>query len=347
MTKIPREIIILFDGTNAKPGTNTNIERIKKNILRTDNNYVIYRRGVNILTASSIIQTLSPTETIRDVVTVYDEISNLELNSSDNIHIFGYSRGAISARALAQCIAHPEIYASFIKDGGNAADTPPPQKIKTLGVFDPVYGRLNIFAGAPKSEDSVSRSENIDCYIEVVAKNEHRNLFSLRSSVGAFHKMSKDYGASPFSFNTNYSFGNFFNEHRKYYKTATNGVQVKEKFLALRPSRKFISLNGGHADIGNQHGDASIGIQSLLIMLNIAFENSNNLEKCFDSSYLNQVRKTLGAINDINPNSGLSFFEKHFRSVRNLGLEYRRRRKITANENFVHHDIYNEYQKLL
>lgn len=327
MANVGRNFIVLFDGTDGTFGSNTNIGRFNESFPHSPpTTHTKYIRGTNIVTEAPIRQTLFPTEITRDIISAYDDLSLQNISIEDRIYIFGYSRGAISARALAQCITNPNFHSEIIKGEAVNHNKFPSRRVDILGVFDPVFGRGS---RAPKHEISASKNKRINTYIEIVARNEHRWLFKLRSSILRFEQALKPPKLPA--------------KQDDYYKNILSHSSYKESgVVEFKSSRQFISLNGGHSDIGHQMGDKVIGNHSFLTMLALACEHSPELKLSLEKERVSDAHSFLMSSDDPSPNSGLKRLPRNLRVIRNCGYEFSRRGRITSNKLFMHHYINND-----
>lgn len=329
-----QNIIVLFDGTAAKLGDRTNIERLKSSLI--DNENLFYYPGTDTVSSAENQQKLVATELKRDVKNAYEALQRLDIHTHDKIHIFGYSRGSISARTLAQAITSPVYYMELFKGHQLDRDNLLNHSVEVLSVLDPIFGKLNPFTGAPNHEISASKNPRILSYIEIVACDEHRFVFAHRSSAYAFIKRLNE--SKPKK-----NIANAESKVPSYYLSQLNEVSSDgPKSFQLKESRHFIAMRGGHADIGNQAGDEVIGNHALLTMCTLAVYCSKTLKSSFVSGALSDFLDYIDLAGKPKPNSSLSGFRRAQRAISGLGKEFFRRKRLVNLEVFVHHSINNE-----
>jgi uncharacterized protein (DUF2235 family) len=98
-----RNIIIAFDGTWDTPKSKTNVERLKDAALNNDQQKVWYHPGVGTSTLTWIRGGLFGYGLSKNIKEAYGFLAD-KYNEGDHLFIFGFSRGAFSARSLAGLI---------------------------------------------------------------------------------------------------------------------------------------------------------------------------------------------------------------------------------------------------
>jgi uncharacterized protein (DUF2235 family) len=115
----PRNIFVFLDGTRNDPASRTNVRKLFDRVVGAGDpqTTAIYIEGVGTAATSVFGQLLGLGMESR-ILRGYDFIARSAAGPQDNIYIFGFSRGAHQARALAGMIA----YAGLPKDPGGDPD---------------------------------------------------------------------------------------------------------------------------------------------------------------------------------------------------------------------------------
>ena len=191
-------------------------------------------------------------------------------------YIVGYSRGAITARALAQMISDPDARDHVIK----RFHLPDyiKSKVEFLGLFDPVIGAPYFFK-KPFSDENAVFNEDITSYVEILPIDENLPIFQTSSAIEIFHKFLSKRNIPQIEYVS--VFEKLFRRENKrsitevvgQAKVAEHGIKGFEH--RSYNNRRFILMPGLHGDIGGQKADTCISANSFQTMIDFCLDFPN------------------------------------------------------------------------
>lgn len=254
-----RDVFVFIDGTDASTKTKTNIAKLA-DIFQAQGHTTVYRSGFGAGSRFDQLQRLFALDVEGKVFECYSALADLNLNFSDRLYIFGYSRGAIVARTLAKTIASRVSLAKICSHGH-----PPREivaaKVKMLCLFEPVIGPR--FVKRWLDDYQAAMDSRIENYVELISLNEARPHFrpdsfaNRKASLNAYkRKILLPEFDSGLTENL---------ELKKYDEGITEypGNSPASK-MQLTTTRKCIWFPGIHADIGGHDACAVTATHSLI-----------------------------------------------------------------------------------
>lgn len=148
-----KNIILCFDGTWNKPdysgndGESTNVYLLSELLSKSDKQLVYYDEGVGCEWYDRIIGGVSGAGLSDNIKQAYEYLSAVWM-PGDKVFLFGFSRGAYTARSLGGMLYSCGLNSS-------------PQRPGTEVAF-------NIYKNADKNERAAYKSKNVACPVEVV-----------------------------------------------------------------------------------------------------------------------------------------------------------------------------------
>ncbi|WP_300051078.1 DUF2235 domain-containing protein [Sulfitobacter sp.] len=241
-----REVFVLIDGTGCTLATGTNVGRLVQLVDNASYRHS-YQIGVGTISRTRLLDRLFAPNLEPEAYQIYNRLLDMQLETTDRLHIIGYSRGAVIARILALAI----VSSSALKAIVGAVEVPQSiaANVAFLGLVDPVVGWPRLHSRRVKDHQAVWE-QKIGCYLELIALNEPRALFRSDN-----HWASKRVRSKAKKFTSTASF-----------QSAEDRANAM-KMHFLRRTRKTIFMPGRHSDVGGQQSDAFIASHALLTLL--------------------------------------------------------------------------------
>lgn len=295
-----KNIVILLDGTsNEISADRTNILRLYGTLEKSDRQLVYYDPGVGTFGAENawlrfwrkaveiwgLVTGWGLDHNVKEayefLVENYDDgrREGAELGSRDNIYIFGFSRGAYSARVLAGFIHAVGLiekrnlnlldyaYRAYKGIGENGEDkfgevrlyerilSPDRPPIRLLGLFDTVASVIEHGRYGPRlrSHAYTKRNRSVESVRHAVAIDERRTMFQPQ-----LWAPSEEYWGNPFN------------------KAAAKPQDVREVWFA-----------GVHGDVGGGYPEAESGLAKIVLQWMI--EQTQPLGLFFRTQTVNDI----------------------------------------------------------
>lgn len=293
-----RKIFFFIDGTSCNYSKRTNIHRMHKLFEKQPDCHCLYHLGIAANSSLKAVQVFIASEMVSEAVTLYARLSDLNVCNNDRLYIFGYSRGAILARMLAQMITNTEALETVIKHTDH-----PYQVMKNtvnfLGLFDPVIG-LPYFFERKAFERMAYRNPLIQSFTEIVAVDEGFCLFASESLPATYKppKIKPDNIVRPI-----YSAHELGNDE---------GRLVKD--------RKHILIAGVHGDIGGQDPDLTIATHATLTMLDTLFISNPETFKAVNTDLLKGLKSNISIADPIIIGAKTATYKKILQKKRSFSL---------------------------
>ncbi len=214
--RAPKKIVILFDGTsNEIEEDRTNILRLYGCLTKSDTQLVYYDPGVGTLGARSWLKLKHQADELLGMATGWGLatnvkeayrflVENYDKAAGDQIYLFGYSRGAYTARVLAGFLHEfgllerrnlnllDYVYRAYERIGENGAQDafaeiglhyrvirPDLVQIRCLGLFDTVASIIELVGLVPHLRQHAGTVNNgsVESVRHAVALEESRKMF--------------------------------------------------------------------------------------------------------------------------------------------------------------------------
>lgn len=323
---MPRDIFVFLDGTNASFYTNTNISKLGA-LIESNDSTVIYRPGFGVGSRFNLFQSLLALDIEGKVFEYYNALADMKIDVEDKIFIYGYSRGAVVARALAGAIASTETLKKYLSRK-HIPRRIIMAKVQLLCLVDPVIG-FPRFIKRKVEDHEAALDPNIQHYVELLALNEFRAIFpsdSFAEKQGVVEEFSRD------------------TQLATYLDAETSRMDERDyQFFQLQRSRICIWFPGRHSDVGGNGNCKYIGKHSLMTAIAETIEAaSTNLttDKLLDDDGVSQLLGTVAGGRITAKNSIFDVFGIWMRRATSLLQNRRKPNRLVTN--FAHHICYEE-----
>lgn len=310
-----RTVLVLIDGTSCKFSTNTNIRRIFDTFDNSPNCRCLYHPGIGTNSYLNRFQTFIAAEIKAEAAFLYMRLADLDLDDDDTLIILGYSRGAIIARMLAQCITTEAAIRSMI----DIADVPSgikKMKVDFLGLFDPVIGWPFLFNRAAYDHNAYL-NEHISNYVEIIAGDEGFVIFPLDSPTVKKPRRPQPKGPKQYAPVVRVS----------------SKTDLEHKDTALVGVRKHLVMPGLHGEVGGQSDALKVAYHSLLAMLSQLIGRVPHLRSLASDRKLNEF---VASVELEDP--------PHVGANAGLGRKIlRNRRRIRSVDDVVVHELMDDF----
>lgn len=299
-----RHVFFCIDGTLAQSETDTNIWKIFQLVGGADNPDAWYQEGIASLSTARYLQTILPTEIYTEAYQQYKMLDALQISPEDRLYIFGYSRGAIVARILAQMITSDVARTSVIRSADHVTNVPR-NTVDFLGLFDPVRGRPYPMRLRGFEEDAYENT-SIQNISEIISLDDAFPFFRPDAYLAVKSKSQKKDGI----------------------KKRLRGLRERsdEKASVNRTatrvtSRHYCLLPGVHNDIGGQRSNVALSRISLLQILTDLFSAFPDVRERFNNDSIDSLYRELEIHNNILVGEGSSFMRQVLRLPRKFSSD--------------------------
>lgn len=283
-----REIFVFIDGTSCNYSNRTNIHRMFNLFKSQKKCKCLYHPGVASNSSLKNFQIFVASEIITEAIILYARLSDLDLTPDDHLYIFGYSRGAILARILAQMVTNSEALETVIKQTDHPYHVGK-RSVDFLGLFDPVIGKPYFFERRA-FERNAHLNPQILGFTEIVAMDEG---FSPYASEAASVNRKKRPKANQNVAQPIYSAHDLGNNEARLVK-----------------NRNHILVPGVHGDIGGQNSDLMISTHATLTMLDTLLISSPSLMNIICQTGLRDLKSNLDIVDTFQIGKNTPLFKK-------------------------------------
>lgn len=312
-----RHVFVFIDGTLARSETNTNIWKLYQAVGGVDNRDARYQEGIASMSAAKYLQTILPTEINAEAYQQYKLLDALDVRSDDRLYIFGYSRGAIVARILAQMITSDVARASIVGQADQVANVER-NTVDFLGLFDPVRGYPYPFSIAGYDAD-VYKNTSILNLSEIVSLDDGFPFFRSDASIANTQPERERMS--------------IINRLVTARENSTDKSDVN-RTSTRKSSRHFCLFPGVHRDVGGQEANVALGHVSFFQMLQDFLLVFPDAKSEFNQDHLERLRKNLDQHDQIQVGEGTSTLRKLIRI----------KRKFRSDPNATLHPLAKELQ---
>ena len=287
-----RHVFVCIDGTHARSKTETNIWRVVQ-LVRGDkkNCEVLYQEGIASLSATPNLQAVLASEIYSEAYAQYKRLVDIKVTADDRLYIFGYSRGAIAARILAQMITNDVARKNVVEDADKVAIVRR-NTVDFLGLFDPVRGYPS-FNGKRGYDEYVYNNSSIENISEIISLDDAFPF--LRPDAYLTVKQNRNKSGD-------IKFRLLGSRESSDEKSIANRTFNKKNF------RHYCLMPGVHRDIGGQNGNLALSRFSLFQMLTDLFSAFPDVQVQFNLDTMNALRRDVETHSDILVGEGSSFF---------------------------------------